>query len=80
MFVSLSILYQQSKENEIMSNDDYATMFKSKFRKVEREMERIISKIDKKQGFLFFKTHAFSIDELLNSEHHKKIYSISSNV
>lgn len=67
-------------KDNITTNVDYLSMFRTKFRKVEREMEYIKVKIDKKQGFLFFKTHAFSIDELLNSEHHKKIYSITGKI
>ena len=53
--------------------------FKNKFRKVYREIESIKSKVHRKEG-IFLKNHTYSKDELLNSEHHNKIYSITGKI
>lgn len=53
--------------------------FKNKFRKVYNEIESIKSKVNRKEG-IFLKNHIYSKEELLNSEHHKKIYSITGKI
>ena len=53
---------------------------KSKFKKVYLEIDKIESKIFRKEGFLFFKSHVFSIEELLNSPEHQKIESITKKI
>ena len=55
-------------------------LFERKFRKVHYEIDYLKGKIDRKTGFLFFKTHVYSIDELLQSEHHAKIYSLTEKI
>ena len=53
---------------------------KSKFQKVYLEIDKIEFKIFRKEGFLFFKSHVFSINELLNSPEHQKIDSITKKI
>ena len=52
----------------------------SKFRKVYIEMESLERKIYRKDGFFIFKSHTFSIEELLDSPHHHKIFSITEKI
>jgi hypothetical protein len=53
---------------------------KSKFIKVYGEIDIIEIKTAKKTGFLFFKSHVYTINDLLNSEHHQKINSITEKI
>lgn len=53
--------------------------FKSKFKKVYREIDMIESKIHRKEGF-FFTNHIYNQDELLNSAHHNRINSITGKI
>ena len=52
----------------------------SKFRKVYIELESLERKIYRKSGFLFFKSHVYTIEELLDSPHHHKIFSITEKI
>ena len=63
---------------EIETND--VLVFERKFDFVFREIERVVVKIDKKKGFWFFKSHVYSESELLNSEHHRKIYAATEKI
>ena len=54
--------------------------FGPKFKKVHREIEVIRSKINQQQGFFVFKSHTYSVDELLESKHHRKIDSITGQI
>jgi hypothetical protein len=65
---------------EVHSMDNHRSILARKFRKAFREIDYIKAKIHKKQGFLFFKNHVYSVEELLNSEHHGKIYSITEKI
>jgi hypothetical protein len=60
--------------------DDHERILERKFNRAFREIDYIKTKIYKKQGFLFFKNHVHSVEELLNSEHHGKIYSITEKI
>ncbi len=52
---------------------------KAKFRPVDRELNSIKKKTHKTEGWLFV-THVYTIDELLNSEHHEKINSYTDKI
>ncbi|RLA69661.1 MAG: hypothetical protein DRG30_09955 [Epsilonproteobacteria bacterium] len=52
----------------------------SKFRKVHIELENLERKIYRKSGFLFFKSHIYTIEELMESPHHQKIFSITEKI
>jgi hypothetical protein len=60
--------------------DSHPTLLKQKFKKAFREIDYIKAKIHQKKGFLFFKNHVYSVEDLLNSEHHGKIYSITEKI
>jgi hypothetical protein len=60
--------------------DDNERILERKFNRAFREIDYIKTKIYKKQGFLFFKNHVYSVEELLNSEHHGKIYSVTEKI
>jgi len=51
-----------------------------KFRKVHLEIESLDTKVHKKSGFLFFKSHVHTMKELLESPHHQKIFSITEKI
>lgn len=53
--------------------------FRGKFTKVYREIDSIESKIHRQEG-VFLKNHIYTQDELLNSKHHKKIFSITGKI
>ena len=55
-------------------------LFERKFRKVHYEIDYLKGKIYRKSGFLFFQSHIYSIDALLQSEHHAKIYAITEKI
>jgi hypothetical protein len=55
-------------------------LFARKFRPVFREIEYIKNKIHLKEGFFIFKSHIYSVNELLESEHHAKINSIAEKI
>lgn len=55
-------------------------IFDKKFKKIYKEITSLSEKIDEKKGYLFFKSHVYSQDELLNSKHHDKIESISEKI
>jgi len=50
-----------------------------KFRRVFNEVELVRSKIDEKKGWIFT-SHVYSKEELSNSPHHEKIYSITEKI
>ena len=52
----------------------------SKFRKVYIELESLEREIYRKSGFLFFKSHIHTIEELLDSPHHHKVFSITEKI
>ncbi len=61
-------------------NSDYAkwhTRFQRFFRPAYRETEIFDKKIETKGGLLIFKFYRYTMDELLESEHHAKIYSVT---
>lgn len=51
-----------------------------KFKKVFYEIDYIKTKIHQQKGFWIFITHTYTIDELLNSEHHSKIYALTEKI
>jgi len=51
----------------------------AKFRPVFREIKALERKIYKKEGLIFTR-HIYSVDELLNSEHHRRIYSYTEKI
>ena len=51
-----------------------------KFTKVHLEIERLDGKVNEKSGFLFFKSHVYTIKELLDSPHHQKIFAITEKI
>jgi len=51
-----------------------------KFKKVYRELDSLKSKIYKKDGWFIFKTHKYSIEELLESPNHQRILSITKKI
>lgn len=53
--------------------------FKAKFVKVHREIDVLDVKTDTKEG-IFFRNHTYTQDELLNSEHLEKVYSITGKI
>ncbi len=54
--------------------------FRSKFKNVSREIELLKLKVHQKEGILFFTSHVHSQEELLNSEHHQKIDSVTKKI
>jgi|APSaa5957512622_1039677.scaffolds.fasta_scaffold184732_1 hypothetical protein len=61
------------------SFDDPEVIFRRRFKRVFREIEFLERKINKKEGWIFT-NHLHSKEELLNSEHHKMIYSITEKI
>lgn len=61
---------------QLLSNKD----FDKKFKPIFRELELLQLKIHKKQGWFIFKTHVWTQEELLKSEHIRKIISISEKI
>ena len=59
-----------------LSNKD----FDSKFQPVLRELNLLQRKINQQEGWFIFKTHAWTKEELLESEHISKIYSITEKI
>lgn len=51
----------------------------SKFKIAYRECDYLEDKIFKKDGF-FFKTHKYTINELMNSPHHSKINAVTKKI
>jgi hypothetical protein len=54
-------------------NDDETEIVNRRFKRVFREIEYLGDKIYKQKGLLF-KAHVHTIDELLNSQHHRNIF------
>lgn len=54
--------------------------FSKKFRKVYYEIDYLKSKIYKKTGFFIFKSHTYSVEDLLKSEHFERVYSITEKI
>jgi hypothetical protein len=50
------------------------------FKPVFHQIERIQVKIHKQEGFWFFRSHTYTIEELLNSEHHHKIFAMTEKI
>jgi hypothetical protein len=63
----------------MISDFEVRDTFRGKFRRVFRELDNLKTKICLKEG-IFFKKHVFSLDDLLRSEHHDKIYSITEKI
>lgn len=63
-----------------MSTATWETRFDRFFRPAHREIDFLKVKIKKRSGLLIFKWHDYSIDELLRSEHHSKIDSITRKI
>ena len=63
-----------------MDFDEDATSLYQKFRHVHCEIDYIRAKIHQKRGFWFFKSHIYSVDELLESPHHARIYTITAKI
>lgn len=55
-------------------------ILKRRFKKVYYEINCIKIKIHKQEGFWIFKSHIYTIEELLNSEHHRKIYALTEKI
>lgn len=56
------------------------SIFSQKFSIAEREISRLKSKVNlKRKGFIFWK-HVYSIEELVNSPHHRKIYAVCEKI
>jgi len=63
-----------------VENDfEYQEMFRRKFRNVFHEIDMIKMKVHKKNGFIF-KRHIYTVEELLDSKHHAKIYAITEKI
>jgi hypothetical protein len=60
----------------LLSNKD----FNKKFRPIFRELELLQLKIHQKKGWFIFETHVWTQEELLESEHISKIFSISEKI
>lgn len=60
----------------LLSNKD----FNRKFQPIFRELELVQQQIEQKKGWFIFKIHAWTQEELLNSEHISKINSISAKI
>lgn len=58
----------------------HSEIFERKFRIAHREIELIRGKIHEKKGLLFFKTHIYTKEELANSSHHQRIYSVTKKI
>ena len=64
------------KENNM---DDKTRMIQTKFKIAYRECDYLEDKIFKKDGVVF-KTHRYTIDELMNSPHHDKINAVTEKI
>ena len=53
---------------------------KDNFEILYLEIESLKIKINKKDGWLIFKTHRFSIEELSDSPNHQRIMSVSAKI
>jgi hypothetical protein len=51
-----------------------------KFNFVFKELDYIAQKVHRKQGFLFFKSHVYTIEQLLASPHHQRIYALTEKI
>jgi hypothetical protein len=60
----------------LLSNKD----FNRKFQPIFRELELVQQQIEQKKGWFIFKTHVWTKEELLKSEHMSKINSISEKI
>lgn len=63
-----------------MAIDHDVERFRRKFKTVHYEIDYLKAKINQKSGFWIFKSHVYTIDELLASEHHAKIYAITEKI
>ena len=54
-------------------------IFRAKFKSAFKEIDYLDSDINKQKGWIF-KNHIHSIEELLESRHHKKIYAITRKI
>ncbi|XQQ07527.1 MAG: hypothetical protein EDM05_61045 [Leptolyngbya sp. IPPAS B-1204] len=57
-----------------------ARVIRSGFKRAFREIDLLRAKIPQQRGVWIFKLHKYSVDELLKSEHHGKIYSITEKL
>jgi len=51
-----------------------------KFKKVYRELDSLNAKIDVQDGWFLFKSHRYTIEELLESSNHQRILTISAKI
>jgi len=56
------------------------SIIERKFRRVYKEIDTLKRKVGQKSGFLFFRSHVYTITELLSSPHHQKIFSITEKI
>jgi hypothetical protein len=61
------------------SIEDPMRIFHRRFKRVFNEIEYIRVKINKKEGWLFT-NHIYTQEELFDSPHHKKIYSVTEKI
>ena len=59
---------------------EWNNRFQRFFRPAYREIEILDRKINRKDGLLIFKWHKYTTKELLDSEHHAKINSVTEKI
>lgn len=59
---------------------DDASVLARKFKGVHRQLEYVKAKIYRQEGLWFFKSHVYTIEELMQSEHHKKIDALTRKI
>ena len=59
---------------------DYNSIYGNKFRPAYKELQKLQNKIYAQEGFWIFKSHKFSKEELLRSEHLDKVNSIARKI
>jgi hypothetical protein len=65
--------------NKPLSKFEFDEIFTRKFKRAYKHVADLDSLVEKKHG-VFFVSHVYSIDELMTSEHHAQIYSISEKI
>lgn len=63
-----------------MNIDRDVERFRRKFKTVHHEIDYLKTKVNQKSGFWIFTSHIYTIDELLKSEHHSKIFAITEKI
>ncbi len=62
------------------AHDDEAAVFHRKFKPVHHEIRALQDKVHLKDGWLIFKSHVYSLEELLRSPHHHKINALTRKI